>query len=202
MRRSKYNLLLQWITALLVVACTPAFAYSQESVAIDPLQYSGPAWSPYLVGALIGVLSMFTFYFSNKALGASSAYAKVSGMIGQAVAPKQTNSLKYFRENKPKVDWGVMLVVGIIVGAFLAAWHGSELTGRLLPEMWQDRFGSSKCCTPSPRCIGRRCLHGVWCSHGWRLYERSRHQWNIAIGCRVLGLRDLFFHRRYRDSDG
>ena len=24
------------------------------------------AWSPYLVGALIGLLSMATFYFSNK----------------------------------------------------------------------------------------------------------------------------------------
>ena len=48
---------------------------------VDPLHFPGPAWSPYLVGALIGVLSMLTFYFSNKPLGASTAYARLAGMI-------------------------------------------------------------------------------------------------------------------------
>ena len=31
------------------------------------------AWSPYLVGTLIGLLSMATFYFSNKPLSVSTA---------------------------------------------------------------------------------------------------------------------------------
>jgi uncharacterized protein len=30
------------------------------------MEYEGAAWSPYLVGVLIGVLSMATFYFSDK----------------------------------------------------------------------------------------------------------------------------------------
>ncbi|TWU26249.1 putative inner membrane protein [Novipirellula galeiformis] len=109
---------------------------------VDPLQYSGPAWSPYLVGGLIGVLSMLTFYFSKKPIGASTAYARVAGMIGERVAPQHTRSLKYFQSNPPRIGWELMLVVGVILGAFLAAWSGSELTGRLLPEMWQDRFGT------------------------------------------------------------
>jgi uncharacterized membrane protein YedE/YeeE len=107
----------------------------------DPAAYSGPAWSPYLVGGLIGVLSMFTFYFSNKPLGASTAYARVAGMFGTLVAPKHTQSLKYYQDNKPVVDWEVMLVLGIVLGAFLAAWHGNELTGEWLPRMWEARFG-------------------------------------------------------------
>ena len=41
----------------------------------------GGAWSPYLVGALIGVLSMATFYFSDKPLGVSTAYARLAGML-------------------------------------------------------------------------------------------------------------------------
>lgn len=113
------------------------------TAAVDPLLYSGPAWSPYVVGALIGVLSMFTFYYSNKALGASSAYADVTGIVGQAVAPSHTRSLKYYQENPPKIDWGVMLVVGVVIGAFVAALTGGELTGKFLPALWADRFGEN-----------------------------------------------------------
>lgn len=108
---------------------------------VDPLMYSGPAWSPYLVGALIGVLTMLTFYFSSKPLGASTAYARIAGMIGLQLAPGHTRSLKYFKDNPPKLDWELMLVLAAILGAFLAAWAGGELTGEFLPAMWQDRFG-------------------------------------------------------------
>lgn len=110
---------------------------------VDPLAYPGPAWSPYVVGALIGVLSLFTFYFSNKPLGASTAYARIAGMLGLLIAPKHTRSLKYFKDNPPKVGWELMLVVAVVAGAFLAAWTGGELTGQFLPAMWQERFGAN-----------------------------------------------------------
>jgi len=108
---------------------------------VDPLKYPGPAWSPFVVGALIGVLSMFTFYFSNKPLGASTAYARIAGMLGNVVAPGHSRSLKYFKDNPPKFGWELLLVLGVIIGAFVAAWSGGELTGQLLPAMWQERFG-------------------------------------------------------------
>lgn len=112
-------------------------------LAVHPsaLDYSGPAWSPYLVGALIGVLSMLTFYFSNKPLGASTAYARVAGMIGRAVSRPHTDSLKYYQDNKPAVDWEVMLVAGAVFGGLVAALHGGEHTGQWLPAMWVARFG-------------------------------------------------------------
>lgn len=117
----------------LVLAQTPA---------MDPGQ-TGAAWSPYLVGALIGVLSWLTFYVSSKPLGASTAYARVAGLMAGAIAPRHTTSLKYFRENKPGVDWEVVLVVGVVVGAFAAAWTGGEITGRWLPPFWVEAFGGS-----------------------------------------------------------
>lgn len=120
----------------------PAVLLAEEAAKIDPLDYSGPAWSPYLVGALIGGLSMLTFWISNRPLGASSAYASAAGLIGLSVSPERTRSLKYFRDNPPQVGWEFMLVVGAILGGLLAAIHGNEWTGRLLPELWQDRFGS------------------------------------------------------------
>jgi uncharacterized membrane protein YedE/YeeE len=98
--------------------------------------------TPYLVGAGIGVLSMLTFYFSDKPLGASTAYARISGMLGKLLAPRHTESLKYFKETRPMVEWEVMLLAGILVGALLAAWSGGQLTGEWLPPLWQARFGA------------------------------------------------------------
>jgi uncharacterized membrane protein YedE/YeeE len=118
----------------------PSLAFA-DTPSTDPLAYSGPAWSPYLVGALIGVLSWLTFYFSDKPIGASTAYARIAGMIGKLFAPKHTESLKYYQDFKPTVDWEVMLLIGVIGGAFLSAWSGSELTGEWIPAMWAGRFG-------------------------------------------------------------
>lgn len=109
----------------------------------NALNYSGPAWSPYVVGAGIGVLTWLTFYFSKKPVGASSAYATVAGLIGKVIAPKQTLKLKYFRDNPPQIDWELVFVGAAIIGALLAAGQGGELTLTWLPAMWVDRFGEN-----------------------------------------------------------
>lgn len=151
-------------TGITLMLGIPGIALAAPS-GTDPLSYSGPAWSPYLVGALIGLLSMATFYFSAKALGASSAYAALAGMLGRVVAPKHTNSLKYFQDNPPAVDWGFMLVAGTVVGAFLAAWQGSELTGQWLPPMWVARFGDDSL----PLRLGVALVGGMLMAFGARL---------------------------------
>jgi uncharacterized protein len=114
----------------------------EKTAGTDPLEYPGPAWSPYLVGALIGVLSWFTLLLSSKPIGASTAYARAAGLMGMLVAPRHTQSLKYFQDTKPKIDWEFMFVAGAIGGAFLGAWHGGEFTGEWLPPMWEARFGA------------------------------------------------------------
>jgi hypothetical protein len=124
------------------VGTTPIAALAQTP-GTDPLAYSGPAWSPYIVGALIGVLSWLTFYFSNKPLGASTAYASLAGLVGKAAARRKTESLQFYQETPPKIDWEVMLVLGIVIGAFVAAWTGGELTGYWLAPMWESQFGSN-----------------------------------------------------------
>lgn len=99
------------------------------------------AWSPYLVGALIGVLSMATFYFSDKPLSVSTAFARLAGMISQTISRSHTQSLRLYQDKKPRVEWEVTLTAGMVLGAFVAAWTGGELTGSWVPEMWAQRFG-------------------------------------------------------------
>jgi uncharacterized protein len=110
------------------------------------MDYSGSdigAWSPYLVGALIGVLSMATFYFSNQPIGASTAYARIAGLIGKLFSKRRTESLKFYQETKPNIQWDVMLLFGILLGAYIAAYTGGEFTGRWIPRLWEEQFGSS-----------------------------------------------------------
>jgi uncharacterized protein len=134
-------------------------------IMVDARQYPGPAWSPYLVGALLGVLSWLTFYFSDKPIGASSFYATVAGMLGKLVAKKHTEKLAYYKTNPPVLDWEFAFVLAAVGGAFLAALTGGELTREWLPPMWEARFGEGS--------IGLRAvvaiLGGVLMAFGARL---------------------------------
>lgn len=105
------------------------------------MQAESGAWSPYLVGALIGVLSMATFYFSNKPLSVSTAYARLAGLVGNLFAKGHTENLKFYQDTKPKIEWGVMLVFGMFIGAFIAAFSGGEFSAAWVPALWEQRFG-------------------------------------------------------------
>lgn len=130
------------LLAITLLLGLPTLAMGQEVRDLpSPYPYPEPAWSPYLVGALIGVLTMFTLTFSKKPVGASSAYSDLAGMVGRALAPKHIASLKYYQEHKPAVSWTLVFVVGAIGGAFLAAWTGGEITGYYLQDLWVARFG-------------------------------------------------------------
>ncbi|MHB9007084.1 MAG: YeeE/YedE thiosulfate transporter family protein [Limisphaerales bacterium] len=110
---------------------------------MNSLDYSGPAWSPYVVGAGIGVLSWLTFYFSDKPIGASSFYAHIAGFLGTLIAPRHTQSLAYFKDKPPRVGWGFVFVMATVMGGTIAALTGGEFADEWLPPMWAARFGDS-----------------------------------------------------------
>lgn len=114
----------------------PAWAVSTAA------QQTNGIWSPYIVGILIGGLVCLTFYFSDKPVGASSFYATVSGLIGNAVAPIHTMRLDYFKENPPKVNWEFGFVIAAIFGSAIAAVSSREFAFSGLPEMWVKEHGS------------------------------------------------------------
>ena len=125
------------------LALLPTHSAIAAGDAVNSLDYPGPAWSPYLVGAGIGVLSWLTFYFSDQAIGASSFYAEVSGFIGKLFAKRHTQSLPYFKDNPPRVSWEFVFILSTIVGGAIAALTGGEFSNEWLPPMWTARFGDS-----------------------------------------------------------
>jgi uncharacterized protein len=127
---------------LTTVLLWPATDARAEGALPSPYPYPEPAWSPYVVGALIGILVLSTLLLAGKKIGASSAYSDTAGMIGRLVAPKHIASLPYYQKSKPMIGWTLTIVLGAILGSFLAAWTGGELTGTYLQDMWVARFGA------------------------------------------------------------
>lgn len=179
-----------------VIVCLllPASLLAQGDAA-DPLTYSGPAWSPYLAGALVGILACLTMLFAKQVFGASGGYATLAGMTGRVVAPGKTASLEYFKDDPPAPDWGLMLLLGLPVGSFLAAWTGGELTGRWLPPLWVAYFGEDSFwmrllvafAGGTLMAVGARLAGGCTSGHGISgTLQLSLGSW-IAVICFFIG---------------
>lgn len=128
------------LTFFLLGPATAAQAAQELPV---PYPYPEPAWSPYLVGFLIGILVLTTLALAGQKIGASSAYADAAGIIGRLMAPRHIAALTYFQNTKPGISWTLTIVLGAIPGSFIAAWTGNELTGTWLQDMWVARFGTN-----------------------------------------------------------
>ena len=98
-------------------------------------------WSPYLVGAGIGILSWFTFLLSNKPIGCSTAFSRTSGMIEQALTGKSVDSQPYYQKFPAKIDWEWTFVLGIVIGSLVSALISGEFRLRFIPSLWMARFG-------------------------------------------------------------
>ncbi len=106
------------------------------------------SWSPYVVGAGIGVLSWIVFITADHPLGVSTSYEYTAALLDQTVQPAAATANPYFQKKlaegkPPKIDWEWMLVVGIFIGAFASAKLSGDRTEQSVPPLWRWRFGSS-----------------------------------------------------------
>ncbi len=91
-------------------------------------------WSPYVIGAAIGILSWFSFMFSRKALGTSTSYARTAGMLEKKFLKVDISQKPYYEKIVSRIDWQWMLVVGIFIGSFISAVLSGEFSISFLPE--------------------------------------------------------------------
>ncbi len=78
------------------------------------------AWSPYLAGIVIGLLQVPAFLLVETALGASSSYVTVGGLLASLVDPA-IGRIDYVARHLAATGknwWQVALVAGIAIGAF------------------------------------------------------------------------------------
>lgn len=101
------------------------------------------SWSPYAVGALIGVLSWFSFATAGKPIGITTAFEYSAALLNQGLFPGFSAGNDYYSspDKTPKIDWEWMLVVGVFLGSWFSARLSHTRTSESVPTLWRARFG-------------------------------------------------------------
>jgi uncharacterized protein len=106
------------------------------------------SWSPYVVGAAIGVLSWFAFWSADQPLGITTAFESTAAQVQQAVSPSAEGPSAYIAQKRsegkpPKIGWEVMLVIGVFCGALISSLLSGDREQQTVPQLWSRRFGGS-----------------------------------------------------------
>lgn len=98
-------------------------------------------WSPYVAGALLGLLVAVSMALFGHRLSGGGAYQFIGGRLGRVLAPHSA----FFRYVLPdRADWDLVTVGGAVLGAFIAARSSRTFRIRTMPDSgWQAVFGSS-----------------------------------------------------------
>lgn len=102
-------------------------------------------WSPYVAGALLGVVGVLAVALSNNLLGASGAFENLAGLAGRAVAPKLFDNLYFKFIMPPGITWQVILLVGVFFGGMAGAMLARTWKWRWLPDkQWTEVLGGNR----------------------------------------------------------
>lgn len=106
-------------------------------------------WSPYLAGALVGVLAIVSAWLTTILmgktlfLGASTTFVRAAGMLIGLVDPSYVADNAYYIKEKVIIDWQFMMIVGIFIGAFMSSKMDGSYKLEAVPPEWEARFGGS-----------------------------------------------------------
>lgn len=154
------------------------------------------AWSPYLAGMVIGLLQIPAFLLIDTALGASSSYVTVGGLLASAFDPSVAG-IDYVARHVAATGknwWQVALVVGIAVGAF-ASMRLSGARRQPVSPVWARALGTA---SVPVRCavafaggflmlVGARLADGCTSGHGLSGVAQLAVSSTIAVAAMFVG---------------
>lgn len=140
-------------------------------------------WSPYAVGAAIGLLTVASYYFFGQFVGVSSSFVTIVGWLGTLYNPEFITQSAYLSSmaSGTKDVFQVALITGIVLGAFISALLARSFTKECVPTIWRNIFGAS--CTK--RALGA-FLGGILILFGARLAGGCTSGKAIASGLQLL----------------
>jgi hypothetical protein len=92
--------------------------------------------NPYIIGILLGLILLFTFYTMGRGVGSSSTFARLSAAAVKVVAPEHIQSNKYFLRyadagSNPLMGWLVFLTLGAGLGGLFSAFIARRIRGEV-----------------------------------------------------------------------
>jgi hypothetical protein len=110
--------------------------------------------NPYVIGACLGLVLLFSFYTMGRGLGSSSSFARI-GTAGVAlVAPEHAKANAYFSKylggkRPPLMSWLVFLTLGAGLGGLFSAFISNRVRGEIArgpaigvsSRLWLALFG-------------------------------------------------------------
>lgn len=108
-------------------------------------------WTPYGIGAGIGILSWVVFVVVADPLGITTALSQLAGgaavpILGADAVAKNS----YWATNALKLNYGVLFLFGTFLGGVLSALLAGRWRIETVPSVWAQRFGAS----PFKRYVG------------------------------------------------
>ncbi len=92
--------------------------------------------NPYIIGALLGLVLLFTFYTMGRGLGSSSTFARVAAAGVHFIAPEHAENAPYFakylsKQRSPLMSWLVFLTLGAGLGGLFSAFIANRVEGEV-----------------------------------------------------------------------
>jgi hypothetical protein len=102
-------------------------------------QFKKELWSPYVAGALLGLVGILTVVLAHALLGASGGFENLAAYIGKAINPGNV----YFNYTMPAgITYSVVLLIGIFFGGMLGALSSGTFKFRTQDdEQWKQAYG-------------------------------------------------------------
>lgn len=108
-----------------------------------PLLLSG-RFTPYLVGAGIGVLSWVVFVVVAAPLGITTAGSQIAGGVASlAIGEEAVAANAYWARHPFRLDYGTLFLIGTLLGGFASALAQGSFRIETVPAVWRERFGGS-----------------------------------------------------------
>jgi len=110
--------------------------------------------NPYVVGALLGLVLLFSFYTMGRGLGSSSSFARIATAGVNLVAPGHAAANPYYAKylrggRSPLMAWLVFLTMGAGLGGLFSAFISNRVKGEVIRgpnigvsvRLWLALFG-------------------------------------------------------------
>jgi len=110
--------------------------------------------NPYVIGTLLGLVLLFSFYTMGRGLGSSSSFARIAVAGVHLVAPEHAATNPYYAKylgggRSPLMAWLVFLTLGAGLGGLFSAFISNRVKGEIVrgpnigagARLWLALFG-------------------------------------------------------------